>query len=67
HNDDSPSRKGASRLFIGGSLFVWHFTLPSDRLVFTASVLIRGANLEVRDAEVFPITFGIGTPEESTR
>ncbi|MEA2597277.1 MAG: hypothetical protein QOF01_3746, partial [Thermomicrobiales bacterium] len=24
-------------------------------------------NLEVRDAEVFPITFGIGTPEESTR
>jgi hypothetical protein len=46
---------------------VWHFTLPSDRLVFTASVLIRGANLEVRDAEVFPITFGIGTPEESTR
>jgi hypothetical protein len=58
HNDDSPSRKGASRLFIGGGLFVWHFTLPSDRLVFTASVLIRGTDLELWDAEVFPVRGG---------
>ncbi len=54
----SPGRDGGSRLFVSGSLFVWNFSLHGSRLIFTAMVLIRGTDLELWDAEVFPIGGG---------
>jgi hypothetical protein len=51
-------RRDGGRLFVSGGLFEWIFTLPVGRMRFTATVLTRGTDLELWDAEFFPAPGG---------
>jgi hypothetical protein len=56
--NERPNRNERSRLFLAGGLFVRDFTLPIGQLKFAATVLIRGTDLELWDAEIFPASGG---------
>jgi len=47
----APSRGTRATRFLAGGLFVHEFSLPAGRLMFAATVLIRGTNVELWDAD----------------